>query len=153
MKKNFIINRAIAALLALVCALSMAFSLVSCSNDGDGKESSTPAESPVESPAGSNEDAKITITLEVVGPDGSSEEITISTNPENNLRKALEAQKLISGDESEFGLYVKVVNGITADYDVDGSWWGLYKNGEMLMTGVDSTPIADGDHFEFIYSK
>lgn len=148
MKKNFIFTRALAAILALICMLSMALAIVSCSDDGDANESSTPVESPAAS-----EEANISITLEVVGPDGTSKEFAISTDPKNNLRQALEAEGLIAGDESEFGLYVKVVNGITADYDVDGSWWGLYKDGEMLMTGVDSTPIADGDHFEFIYSK
>ncbi len=138
MKKNFIINRAIAALLALICALSMAFSLVSCSNDGDGKESES--------------GTPITITLTVVGPDGGSKEHTVKTDSSKNLREALEGAGLISGEEGQFGLYVKVVDGVTADYDVDGSWWSLTKEGE-LCSGVDSTPIADGDRFEFTYSK
>jgi len=138
MKKNFIINRAIAALLALICALSMAFSLVSCSNDGDGKESES--------------GTPITITLTVVGPDGGSKEHTVKTDSSKNLREALEGAGLISGEEGQFGLHVKVVDGVTADYDVDGSWWSLTKEGE-LCSGVDSTPIADGDRFEFTYSK
>lgn len=152
MKKNFIFSRVLAALLALICMLSMTLAFVSCSNDGSGSESSTPVSTPnqeIESP----EDAKITITLEVIGPDNSSKEFVISTSKKNNLRQALEAEGLISGDESAYGLYVKVVNGITADYDVDSSWWSLSKGGEILMTGVDSTPIADGDHFELTYSK
>jgi hypothetical protein len=138
MKKNFIINRAIAALLALICALSMAFTLVSCSNDGDGKESES--------------GTPITITLTVVGPDGVSKEHTVKTDSSKNLREALEGAGLISGEEGQFGLYVKVVDGVTADYDVDGSWWSLTKEGE-LCSGVDSTSIADGDRFEFTYSK
>ena len=144
MKKNFIFSRALAVLLALICVLSMVFTFVACQNEDGADESSTPVESP---------ETKITITLEVIGPDGSSKEHVISTSPENNLRQALEAEGLIAGDESQYGLYVKVVDGITADYDVDGSWWSLSKDGEMLMTGVDSTPIADGDHFDFTYTK
>ena len=27
-------------------------------------------------------------------------------------------------------------------------WWCFTKDGEDVMTGVDSTPVADGDHFE-----
>ena len=148
MKKNFIFSRVFAALLALICMLSMTLAFVSCSNDGDGNESSTPNQE-IESP----EDTQITITLEVIGPDNSSKEFVISTSKKNNLRQALEAEGLISGDDGPYGLYIKVVNGITADYDVDGSWWSLSKSGEILMTGVDSTPIADGDHFELTYSK
>lgn len=137
MKKNFIFTRAIAVILALICVLSMALSLVSCSNDGDKIE---------------GEGTPITITLEVIGPDGSSKKHVVSTDSSKNLRQALEGAGLISGEEGAYGLYVKVVDGITADYDVDGSWWSLTKDGE-LCSGVDSTPIADGDKFEFTYSK
>ena len=149
--KKIITGRVFAILLALIFVLSASFSLVSCLNENDDgvKESETPVSTPAETP----EDKRITITLEVVGPDGTSKEFVIKTDPENNLCKALEAESLIAGEEGPYGLYVKVVDGITADYDVDQSWWGLYKDGEMLMTGVDTTPIADGDHFELVYSK
>ena len=43
---------------------------------------------------------------------------TIKTDAET-LGDALLAHNLIAGDQGDFGLYVKVVNGITADYDVD----------------------------------
>ena len=140
MKKNFILGRAFALTLALIFVLSSAIALVSCSNDDDKDGDGTPA-------------STITITLEVVGPDGSSKEHKVSTDSSKNLGQALMDAGLIEGEEGAYGLYVKVVDGITADYDVDQSWWGLYKDGEMLMTGVDSTPIADGDHFELVYSK
>ncbi len=69
------------------------------------------------------------------------------------LGDALLEHELISGEEGPFGLYVKVVNGITADFDVDGSWWGFYKNGEAMMSGVDGVTIADGEHYELVYEK
>ena len=135
MKKNFIFTRFLAVVLALIYTLSMTLALVSCSDDDD-KIEGTP----------------ITITLEVIGPDGSSKEHSVSTDSSKNLRQALEGAGLIAGDDGAYGLYVKVVDGITADYDVDGSWWSLTKDG-VLCSGVDSTEIADGDHFEFTYSK
>ena len=134
MKKNF--TSVFSILLALICVLSMAFTLVSCANDDKTEEEGTP----------------ITIILEVIGPDGSSKEHTVSTDSSKNLRQALENAGLISGEEGAYGLYVKVVDGVTADYDVDGSYWSLTKNG-VLCSGVDSTKISDGDHFEFTYTK
>lgn len=71
---------------------------------------------------------------------------TISTDAEF-LRGALEQENLIAGDESQYGLFVKTVNGITAD-DANQEWWCFTKGGETLFTGVDTTPIADGDKFE-----
>ncbi|MGM9632091.1 MAG: DUF4430 domain-containing protein [Eubacteriales bacterium] len=77
---------------------------------------------------------------------------TIHTDAEY-LGEALLAHRLVEGEDSEYGLYVKKVNGILADYDVDGSYWGLFQNGEYLMTGVDTTHISGGEHFELVYSK
>ena len=57
---------------------------------------------------------------------------------------------IVEGEPAEFGLYVKKVNGMLADYDVDQTYWALYKNGAYSMTGVDTTVIADGEHYEFV---
>ena len=77
---------------------------------------------------------------------------TIKTD-KATLGEALTEHSLIEGDPGQYGLYIKKVNGITADYDVDKSYWGFYKNGEYMMTGVDSTNISDGEHYELVYEK
>ena len=86
-----------------------------------------------------------TITATVVA-NGEEEAFTIHTD-EEYLRGALESIDLIAGEESEYGLFVTTVNGITAD-DANQEWWCFTKGGASLNTGVDSTPIADGDAFE-----
>lgn len=88
-----------------------------------------------------------TITLQVVHGDGSTKDFEIATDKET-LRQALEQESLIEGDESEYGLFVKTVDGETAD-DGNQEWWCLTKGGEMWTSGVDSTEIADGDAYEF----
>ena len=60
---------------------------------------------------------------------------------------------LIEGEDGPYGLYVKKVNGIVADYDVDQSYWAFNINGEYAMTGVDVTDIVDGDTYSFVYTK
>lgn len=86
------------------------------------------------------------ITVEVVFADGTKKEHKINTDAEF-LRGALEEQKMVAGDESDYGLFVKTVDGVTAD-DSKQEWWCFTKGGETLYTGVDTTPVADGDHFE-----
>ena len=66
------------------------------------------------------------------------------------LGEALLEHKLIEGEEGQFGLYIKRVNGILADYDVDQTYWGFYKNGETMLVGVSSAEIADGEHYELV---
>ncbi len=86
-----------------------------------------------------------TVTVKMVYDDVDTS-ITLNTDAEY-LRGALEEQELIAGDESEYGLFVKTVNGRTVD-DAKQEWWCFTKGGETLMTGVDTTPIADGEQFE-----
>lgn len=86
-----------------------------------------------------------TITVQMVYDDVDTT-ITINTDAEY-LRGALEEKKLIAGDESKYGLFVKTVNGRTAD-DAKQEWWCFTKGGGTVMTGVDTTPIADGETFE-----
>ena len=69
------------------------------------------------------------------------------------LGDALLEHELIAGENGAYGLYVKTVNGILADYDIDGSYWSFYKGGEMMMTGVDGESISGGEHYEIIYAK
>lgn len=88
-----------------------------------------------------------TITVFVDHLVGEDRTLKISTDAEF-LREALEQEQgLIAGDESEFGLFVKTVDGETAD-DAEQQWWCFTKGGENVDTGVDSTVIADGDKFE-----
>ncbi len=77
---------------------------------------------------------------------------TIHSDKET-VGEALTEHALIEGEQGAYGLYVKKVNGITADYDVNGCYWGFYKNGESMMTGVDGTVFADGEQYELVYTK
>lgn len=58
--------------------------------------------------------------------------------------EAMMEHGLLEGESGQYGLFVKKVNGIVADYDVDQTYWGFYIDGEYAMTGVDSTNIEEG---------
>ena len=92
-----------------------------------------------------------TVQLEVKVED---ESITFTVNTDKKtLGDALLEHKLIEGDQGAYGLYVKKVNGIRADYDLDGAYWAFYENGEYAMTGVDSTAINEGTVYRLVYTK
>jgi hypothetical protein len=77
---------------------------------------------------------------------------TVKTD-KDTVGAALLEHNLIAGDEGQFGLYIKTVNGITADYDVDRSYWAFYINGEYAMTGVDGAKITEGEIYKLEYTK
>ena len=77
---------------------------------------------------------------------------TIHTDAET-VGEALLNLGLIAGEESQYGLYIKQVNGMTADYDVDQTYWAFYINGEYAMTGADTTPISEGEVYYLVRSR
>ena len=77
---------------------------------------------------------------------------TIHTD-KDTVGAALLEHDLIAGEDGAYGLYIKVVNGITADYDIDQSYWSFYVNGDYAMTGVDSTTIEEGSVYSLVYTK
>lgn len=92
------------------------------------------------------------ITLEVIHGDGATAAFTVNTDAEN-LGEALKSLNgLISGEDGPYGLMVNAVDGEAADWDRNQSWWCLTKGGERVDTGVDSTVISDGEHYEFTYT-
>ena len=92
-----------------------------------------------------------TVAVEVKAGD-QSVLFTIHTD-KKTVGEALLEHKLIDGDEGEFGLYIKKVNGITADFDVDQSYWAFYIDGEYAMTGVDATDIDQDAEYKLEYTK
>lgn len=86
------------------------------------------------------------ITVEVVHGDGSSKDFTLTTE-EQNLGPALVAEGIVEDNQGAYGLYILTADGETAD-ESKQEWWQITKKGEKLTTGADSTPIADGEHYE-----
>lgn len=87
-----------------------------------------------------------TLTVKVIAEDEVKNEIEIMTDAEY-LRDALEENRLIEGDDGEFGMFIKSVDGIKADEDKQ-EWWCITKGGQRIDTGVDDTPIANGETYE-----
>lgn len=137
-------------LLALLLALVMTFALASCGK----KDASTDAEKvtlPVADGATIGTGATA-ITVEVQGRDGKSITFTVNTD-EETVGAALLKLGVVSGEDSQYGLYVKSVNGETADYDVDGTYWAFYVNGEYAMASVDAYTPEAGTTYGFHVEK
>lgn len=129
--------RKLARLLLFVMLIAAALTIfASCAGTPDKSDATTQVKVEAE------------IVFVVTFLDGTSETHNITTSREF-LRGALEDEGLISGDESEYGLYVKTVCGQTLSYEKDGKYWALYVGGQYAMAGVDSTEITDGETYEF----
>ncbi|MBR6548109.1 MAG: DUF4430 domain-containing protein [Clostridia bacterium] len=90
--------------------------------------------------------------FDVVDGEGNTTKFQVLTD-KTLVGEALMDNGLINGDQGDYGLYVKTVNGITADYDVDQTYWAFYVNGEYATSGVDTTTITPGATYMFKVEK
>lgn len=88
----------------------------------------------------------------VTDKDGKETAFVVSTN-KSTVGEALLEAGLIAGEDSEYGLYVKTVNGITLDYNTDGMYWAFYVDGGYAVSGVDTTPINPDEAYAFKAEK
>ena len=111
-------------MISLLLALVMVFALTACG----AKE---------EAPAADAVSFKVVVT----DLDGKETTFEYSSNAAS-VGEALVEEDLIEGHETEYGLYIDTVNGITADWDADQTYWAFYINGEYATTGIDGTEIV-----------
>jgi len=91
--------------------------------------------------------------FEVTDQNGEVSEFTVKSDGEQTVGAALQKAGMIQGDETDFGLYVTTVNGITVDFEADGVYWEFRIDGEFAMTGADATDIEAGKVYAFVYTK
>ena len=84
--------------------------------------------------------------LTIVDKEGTEHLYQIHTD-EEMVGFALIAHELIEGEDGPYGMYIKSVLGQKLDYETDKMYWSFYVNGEYAMTGVDQTPILEGEQY------
>jgi hypothetical protein len=57
------------------------------------------------------------------------------------------------GTDSDYGIMINTINGVTADYNENNAYWAIYVNGEYGQYGADTQPVSDGDEFQFVYES
>lgn len=140
--------------MVLLLCLMLSLSITGCGNSASNETAST--QDALWTNASYTEDTEIgegntTVNVEVKVND---ESITFTVHTDKTtLGDALLEHNIIAGEDGDYGLYVKEVNGISADYDTDKAYWAFYKDGEYMNTGVDSTTISDGEHYELVYTQ
>lgn len=130
----------------LLCAL-MLFGLVGCAKtDNAPRDRFTTAALTDEIVKIGQGSQKFDFT--VTHSDKSMKKYIVSTDKET-VGEALYELKIIDGENGQYGLYVKTVDGETLDYKTDGKFWSLYVDGKIASQGADFTKISEGQSFEF----
>ena len=137
-------KKSISALLCLIMVLAMCFTMAAC-----GKKADTAPTAAALVDGQTYGTGSTSFSLAVTDPDKNTVTVTVKTD-KDTVGAALVELNLVSGSDSEYGLMVDTVNGITLDYNKDGKYWAFYINGEYAMTGVDATPVEEGTAYAFV---
>lgn len=88
------------------------------------------------------------VIMTVIDNNGDAKEYEIKTDT-LYLNEAMEEAGITYDAD---GTYVNAVNGITADYNVDQSYWSFEVNGQYCNYGIFEQPVNDGDSFKIAYT-
>ena len=91
------------------------------------------------------------ITVTVVHKDASEKTFQYHTEAEY-LSQVLLEEGLIQGEEGPYGMMITAVDGETADWNVDQSYWALYIGEDYATTGADGIVLTDGGEYSLVYT-
>ncbi len=165
-KNIFIKTVSLAVAIVLIAAVGL--SLVSCKSEEDGFNPVSMPESSVQVSSESSNRAPnsdsygpsaqdvgygmTNFIFRVTDKEGNDTLFRVHTD-EKTVGAALLEASLISGEQGDYGLYVKTVNGKTYDYSKDNCYWAFYVNDSYASAGVDQTEIVKGDEYCFKVEK
>ena len=135
--KRFNSRKVLMTVIAAVLIVSSLFTLAACGKKNDPVASSQ-----------SVEDAKVSITFKIV-KDGQTSEFPLETS-KKYLADALVEAKLV---EYASDGYYTTINGITADWNTDKSYWWITVDGKDSMKGLNDIELTDGGSYEVTYKK
>ncbi len=92
-----------------------------------------------------------TITVVVTNKEGKDKTFTYTTD-EKYLGPVLREEGLVTGHYDGDSFFIDAVDGLTADYSVDESWWQVLAEGEAALVGVDEIAIKDGGSYQLVYT-
>lgn len=91
------------------------------------------------------------ITIVIVHKDGTEKRLEYATDHEY-LADILLEKELVTGYASEeYGFTIESVDGVTADWNVDGAYWALYEGEEYATTSAAGIVLTDGGVYKLIY--
>ncbi len=142
-------TRLVSFILCGVLMAALALTLVGCDDKNTPADTSVSAETVAPTVLGTGSTV-FTFTV----ADGEGRETVYEIHTDKALvGEALLELELIAGDPGPYGLYVKTVADIRADYDKDGTYWSFYMNGKYATSGVDTTTITPGATYSFRVEK
>lgn len=91
------------------------------------------------------------VTIQIIHKDGTEKNLEFGTD-HAYLADLLLEKELVTGYASEeFGFTIESVDGVVADWAVDGAYWALYEGEEYATTSAAGIVLVDGGVYKLVY--
>ena len=94
----------------------------------------------------------VSFHLTIIDKEEAATHITVKTD-DKLLGDALQNLNIISGEKSEYGLYITTVNGSSVDYDTDKSYWALYVNNKYSEKSISKIKVSQDAEYTLRVEK
>ena len=91
------------------------------------------------------------VTIQIVHKDGSEKNLEFGTDHEYLADLLLEKELVTGYASEEYGFTIESVDGVTADWNVDGAYWALYEGEEYATTSAAGIVLVDGGIYRLVY--
>ena len=91
------------------------------------------------------------VTILIVHKDGTEKRLEYTTDLEYLSELLLEKELVTGYTSEEYGFTVESVDGVTADWNVDGAYWALYEGEEYATASAAGIVLTDGGVYKLVY--
>lgn len=92
-----------------------------------------------------------TVTVAVVHGDGSEKVFSYNTE-DDYLGEIILSEGLAEGTKGPYGLEIHTVDGETASWEKNQSYWAIYIGEDYATTGADGVVLTDGGQYSLVYT-
>ena len=91
------------------------------------------------------------VAVQIIHKDGTEKNLEYATNHEYLADLLLEKELVTGYASEEYGFTIESVDGVTADWAVDGAYWALYEGEAYATTSAAGIVLVDGGVYRLVY--
>jgi len=91
------------------------------------------------------------VTVLIIHKDGTEKKLEYGTDLEFLADLLLEKELVTGYASEEYGFTIESVDGVTADWNVDGAYWALYEGDAYATTSAAGIVLTDGGVYKLVY--
>ena len=91
------------------------------------------------------------VTIQIIHKDGTEKKLEFGTDHAYLADLLLEKELVTGYSSEEYGFTIESVDGVTADWALDGAYWALSEGDAYATTSAAGIVLVDGGVYKLVY--